>query len=65
MKEKIKFPVVGRLVECGRCKRKILVEYALIGVNHCLGVSATCWECLDRESQNKAKDAYKLKIEDK
>jgi len=29
MKEKIEFPVVGRTGECGKCKRKILVEYAL------------------------------------
>ena len=64
MKKEREFPVVGRLVECGKCKRKILVEYALIGVDHCFGVVATCWECLDKESQSRAVDAYKLKIED-
>ncbi|MEW6606942.1 MAG: hypothetical protein AB1414_05740 [bacterium] len=64
MNKEPKFPVVGRLVECNNCKRKILVEYGLIGVDHCLGVIATCWECLDKEIQNKAVDMYQLKIED-
>ncbi|MBU1487439.1 hypothetical protein KKH56_05255 [bacterium] len=63
MKKEAEFPVVGRLVECGKCKRKILVEYALIGVDHCLGVVATCWGCLYKDVQNKAVEAYKLKIE--
>lgn len=64
LKKEVEFPVVGRLVECGKCKRKILVEYALMGIDHCFGVAATCWECLDNESQNKAVKAYKLKVED-
>lgn len=58
--EKIEFPVVGRLVECGRCKRKILVEYALIGVDHCFGVSATCWDCLEEDRKDWIEKRYKL-----
>ena len=58
------FPVVGKLACCHKCGRKILVERALIGVNHTLDVIATCWECLDEETQEKAKDTYKLKAEE-
>jgi hypothetical protein len=39
-------PVVGYLLRCPACGRKVLVEVALLGTNHNLSVSATCAECL-------------------
>lgn len=56
------FPVVGRIVECSKCKRKILVERILIGVNHTYTTVVTCWECLDLERQKWAAERYKLKV---
>jgi hypothetical protein len=38
--------VMGHLTACRQCGRKILVEMALIGVPHHVGISATCGECL-------------------
>lgn len=38
--------VMGHMVECGKCKRKILVEMPLIGVPHHTGVQVTCGDCL-------------------
>jgi hypothetical protein len=61
MREKIEFPVVGRLVECGKCKRKILVERALMGVDHTLNLFATCWDCLKEERKDWARKRYGLK----
>ena len=57
--------VVGRLVKCSKCGREILVERGLFGVNHTLEITATCWDCLDRQAQKGAIERYKLKEEDK
>lgn len=59
------FPVVGRLSVCGSCKREILVETALFGIDHTLGMNAVCWECLTQEQQNEAKKRYRLKNDEK
>ncbi|HTU90547.1 MAG TPA: hypothetical protein VMF69_10770 [Gemmataceae bacterium] len=37
---------MGHLTACNKCGRKILVEMALIGVPHHVGVTAICGECL-------------------
>lgn len=66
-KEIIKFkdssqnlPAVGDLVKCSNCGRKILVERGLIGVNHTIFTKATCWQCLDSKTREKAKKMYRL-----
>ncbi|HTU19642.1 MAG TPA: hypothetical protein VMG10_16395 [Gemmataceae bacterium] len=38
--------VMGQLTACNKCGRTILVEMALIGVQHHVGLTATCGECL-------------------
>lgn len=59
--KEIKLPVVGALPKCSVCKRKILVERALIGTNHTSGIFVTCWDCLTEEQKEKAEEQYKLK----
>lgn len=53
------FPMRGKLVEC-KCGKKILVERALIGSDHCIGVNAVCWDCLTPDQQEKAKTKYNI-----
>jgi hypothetical protein len=60
--EGAKLPVVGRLIECVRCKRKILIEYALIGADHSISVSATCWDCLSKERKEWSMKKYRLRV---
>jgi len=57
--------VVGRLVKCSKCGRKILVERGLMGVNHTLEIIAACWDCLDGQARERAIERYKLKEEDR
>lgn len=38
--------VMEYLIQCSKCKRKILVEMPMIGVPHHTGISAMCGECL-------------------
>ena len=57
--------VVGRLIKCSKCGRKILVERGLFGVNHTLEIFATCWDCLDGQARRRAIERYDLKEEDK
>ncbi len=40
-------PLIGYLLKCVKCNRKIHVDAILIGVNHTLSVSACCAECLE------------------
>lgn len=60
--EDIKLPVVGGLLNCcaRKCKRKILVERALIGTDHTSEIFVTCWDCLNEEAKKEAKRRYKL-----
>jgi|GEM_PF-2574353 len=58
----LKFPVVGKLVKCSKCDRRILVERGLIGVDHTIGIYVTCWDCLESEGQKKVKERYDLEI---
>ena len=37
---------VGHLTACNKCGHKILIEMALIGSQHHVGVTATCGDCL-------------------
>jgi hypothetical protein len=39
--------------QCDVCKRKILVEVHLIGINHNAGVYATCGDCLLKKGLHK------------
>jgi hypothetical protein len=42
-------PMVGNMLCCQKCGRKILVEIAMCGVSHNLSnlsIAATCGECL-------------------
>ena len=56
----IKLPVVGVLLKCPVCKKKVLVERGLIGTNHTSVIVVTCWDCLTEEEKEKAKKQYKL-----
>lgn len=53
-------PVVGVLVKCSGCGRKILVEQGLIGISHTIFIKATCWQCLDSKTKEKAQKMYRL-----
>ena len=53
---------LGQLVKCEKCGRKILVERALLGVNHTLDIKATCWECLTSKAKGKASRACQLPL---
>ena len=61
--QKLQLPVVAKLVKCSKCGRRILVERGLIGVDHTIGIYATCWDCLESEGQKKVKETYGLEIE--
>lgn len=52
--------VMGTLVKCSKCGRKILIERLLCGVSHTTQTVVNCWDCLDKEAQNKATELYKL-----
>jgi len=54
------FPVVGELLKCYVCKREILVERVLLGIDHNFVTTATCWNCLDSKTKNKAIKKHKL-----
>ena len=59
--EPIKLPVVGDLLNCSvkKCKRKILVERALIGTDHTNKIFVTCWDCLTEKVKKEAKKRYR------
>lgn len=50
--------VVGELCECGKCKRKIVIERILIGVNHTTKTIIYCWDCLSDEDRDNYIKAY-------
>jgi len=53
-----KTPVVGEIVECCKCGRRLLVERALNGTDHTLKISVTCCDCLDAGGLEKVRDFY-------
>lgn len=55
-------PVVGQIVHCRKCERKLLVERALIGTNHTVDTHVTCWDCLDKATQARAQQLYHLHV---
>ncbi len=57
------FPVTGQLLQCNACKRKILVQRVLLGIDHDMQVAASCWDCLSKEVQKKCQKMYKLEKE--
>jgi hypothetical protein len=56
-------PLMGHLLECSQCGRKIHVGMVLIGQPHHTGIQATCGECLSLEDveKNHPKIAAKMK----
>jgi hypothetical protein len=52
------FPCHGRLCECPKCHRKILVEEWINGVSHTVGMAAVCWDCLDDSEKSKAQELH-------
>jgi hypothetical protein len=58
---KMNFPMVGKLVKC-KCGKLILVERGINGSDHCIGVNASCWDCLTPEQKEKAKNLYNIEI---
>ena len=40
------FDVVGSFLKCPKCGKKILVEVALCGTNHNVGITVICAECV-------------------
>ena len=57
-------PVAGKLLKCNSCKKKILVEKVLMGIDHDAGIYVTCWGCLPIKSQQCATDKYQLDSSD-
>jgi len=39
--------VAGELVECSKCRRKILVNMGLIGISHTVNITVDCLDCLE------------------
>lgn len=58
---KKELPVVGTLISCPKCGRKILVERGLIGIDHSIEIFVTCWQCLNKKAQDKARNKYQIK----
>lgn len=50
--------MVGKLLECGRCQRRILVEDVLFGVGHTAETSVCCWDCLNEDEKTRARGMY-------
>jgi hypothetical protein len=56
--------VMGHLTACQKCGRKLVVELALIGVPHHVGVYVTCGNCLVLPGQfRKEQPAISAKID--
>jgi hypothetical protein len=53
-------PMTGKLLACSKCQKKILVERGLIGVDHTVALTATCWECLTEDQQITARERYQI-----
>lgn len=60
-KKAIEIPAVGNLYGC-KCRKKILVERGLMGIDHDWFIVANCWDCIDPEYKKEAVKKYKLKI---
>ena len=52
--------VVGQLLNCRKCQRKILVEEGLVGVSHTVTKGVICWDCLTKGQQANAKKLYSI-----
>jgi hypothetical protein len=51
----------GRLLQCNKWGRQVLVEIILAGVSRNSQFIVNCWECLSQEAQQSAVDLYGLK----
>ena len=47
---------MSQVAECQKCKRRILVERVLFGINHTLEMVVTCWDCLSEEEKGRVKE---------
>lgn len=50
-------------LECRKCKRKILVEKVLVGVDHDMSIDVICADCLDKPGKMFAKQHPKAVID--
>ena len=50
--------VVGELLECKACQRKIVIERVLFGTNHTSKSIVYCWDCLPDEQKENYKKTY-------
>jgi hypothetical protein len=57
----LQLPIEGKLLARAFCGHKILVEDSLIGVNHSVATTATCWDCLSDEKKQEAITRYAIK----
>jgi hypothetical protein len=55
-------PVTGQIHICPKCKRNILVEVALNGTNHILGMVVICFDCLEPHMREKALARYPIAV---
>ena len=56
-------PVRGEVVRCSKCGRKVLIEQILVGIDHTSETMAVCWDCLDDQAKERAKELYHIKTE--
>lgn len=61
----MKFPIVGQLLKCSGCGRKILIERTVNGSDHTIEITAICWNCLSEGPKEYARFQYQLKEEEK
>ncbi len=50
--------MIGEIILCGICKRKMLIERDMIGVNHTIGTYINCWNCLTTKQREKVEARY-------
>ena len=46
------FGIMGYMLQCRKCGRKIVVETVLNGTNHNLAVHVTCAECMEIDEEH-------------
>ena len=56
------WPIAGKIHVCPVCKRHILVERGLAGIDHTIEMIVVCFDCLDEPMQQKARERYPLVI---
>lgn len=54
----MRFPIIAHVQSCPACKRKILIEQAINGSNHTVGMNAVCVSCLTEAEIEEVKKHY-------